>query len=89
MSWTDSIQHRRNTDPNHLRKASEHLARKIQAACQELESWLKVVRWSGMPGKFKVWMYQHGILLKILWSLLISDVPISTVENVARKVVKM
>ncbi len=29
---------------------------------QELESWLRAVNKSGMPGKFKAWIYQHGIL---------------------------
>lgn len=41
---------------------------------------------SGLPGKFKAWIYQHGILPRILWPLLVYEVPISTVETLERKV---
>jgi len=41
---------------------------------------------SGLPGKFKAWIYQHGILPQILWPLLIYEVPISTIEDFERKV---
>ncbi|KAK0146618.1 hypothetical protein N1851_014073 [Merluccius polli] len=27
---------------------------------------------SGLPGKFKAWIYQHGVLPRILWPLLVS-----------------
>ena len=38
----------------------------VQSTCQELETWLGSVDRSGLPGKFKAWIYQHGILLRIL-----------------------
>jgi len=41
---------------------------------------------SGLPGKFKAWIYQHGILPRILWPLLVYEVPISTVEGFERRV---
>lgn len=34
----------------------------IQNTCEELESWLKEVDETGLPGKFKAYMYQHRIL---------------------------
>ncbi|KAJ3600351.1 hypothetical protein NHX12_031336 [Muraenolepis orangiensis] len=40
---------------------------------------------SGLPGKFKAWVYQHGILPRILWPLLVYAVPISTVETLERR----
>jgi len=43
--------------------------------------WLGVVDKSELPGKFKAWIYQHGILPRILWPILVYDVPISTVEG--------
>lgn len=58
----------------------------IQSTCTELDRWLKTVDRSGLPGKFKAWLYQHGILPRILWPLLIYEVPISTVETLERKV---
>lgn len=39
-----------------------------------------------MPGKFKAWIYQHSILPRILWPLLVYEVPISTVEILERKI---
>lgn len=41
---------------------------------------------SGLPGKFKAWLYPHGILRRILWLLLVYEVPISTVEGFKRRV---
>ena len=41
---------------------------------------------SGLPGKFKAWLYQHGILPRILWPLLVYKFPISTVEGLERRV---
>ncbi|XP_063056077.1 uncharacterized protein LOC134450154 [Engraulis encrasicolus] len=61
-------------------------ATSIQTTCAELEGWLKAVDKSGLPGKFKAWVYQHGILPRILWPLLVYAVPVSTVETLERKV---
>ncbi|KAJ3595924.1 hypothetical protein NHX12_002336 [Muraenolepis orangiensis] len=61
----------------------------IQSTCTELDGWLKSVDKSGLPGKFKAWVYQHGILPRILWPLLVYAVPISTVETLERRVEKV
>ncbi|XP_061747756.1 uncharacterized protein LOC133545995, partial [Nerophis ophidion] len=53
---------------------------------QDLETWLTVVDKSGLPGKFKAWIYQHGILPRILWPLMVYKVPISTVEGFEMRV---
>ncbi|XP_067280778.1 uncharacterized protein [Pseudorasbora parva] len=58
----------------------------IHAPNIELEGWLAAVDKSGLPGKFKAWIYQHGILPRILWPLLIYEVPISTIEGFERRV---
>ncbi|KAL4001244.1 hypothetical protein ACER0C_006543 [Sarotherodon galilaeus] len=56
-------------------------AASIQATNKDLKTWLAAVDKSGLPGKFKAWIYQHGILPRILWPLLVYEVPISTVEG--------
>ena len=58
----------------------------IRSTCDQLDNWLKAVEKSGLPGKFKAWIYQHGILPRILWPLLVYAVPLSTVETLERKV---
>ncbi len=61
-------------------------AASIQSTCSELDRWLNSVDRSGLPGKFKAWLYQHGFLPRILWPLLVYEVPISTVDTLERKV---
>ena len=78
------------------REASEELGKvfdcslggttSIQSTCTELDDWLKSMDKSGLPGKFKAWVYRHGILPRILWPLLVYAVPISTVETLERRV---
>lgn len=48
----------------------------IQSTNQDLEAWLTTVDKLGLPGKFKAWIYQHGILPRILRPLIIYVVPI-------------
>jgi len=58
----------------------------IRDTNQELEAWLGAVEKAGLPGKFKAWIFQHGILPRTLWPLLVYEVPISTVEGFERMV---
>ncbi|XP_049337547.1 uncharacterized protein LOC125802987 [Astyanax mexicanus] len=58
----------------------------VQSTQAELKSWLSAVEKSGLPGKFKAWIYQHGILPRILWPLLIYEVPITIVEGWERNI---
>ncbi|XP_061878077.1 uncharacterized protein LOC133630482 [Entelurus aequoreus] len=53
---------------------------------QDLETWLTVVDKSGLRGKFKAWIYQHGILPRILWPIMVYEVHISTVEGFEMRV---
>ena len=61
-------------------------AASIKNTCEELEGWLKDVDKTGLPGKFKAWVYQHGILPRILWPLLLYDFPITTISDLEKKV---
>lgn len=36
--------------------------------------------------KFKAWLYQHDFLPRILWPLLVYEVPVSTVEALEGKI---
>lgn len=52
----------------------------------QAEEWLKALERSGLPGKYKAWGYQHGILPRLLWPLLVYEVPLTTVEALERKI---
>ncbi|XP_049336392.1 uncharacterized protein LOC125802421 [Astyanax mexicanus] len=58
----------------------------IQKASLELGTWLTKVDKSGLPGRFKAWIYQHSILPRILWPLLIYAVPMTAVESLERRI---
>ena len=51
-----------------------------------MEDWLKLVDKCGLPGKFKAWIYQHGILPRLLCPFLVYSVPSSTVEAMERTI---
>ena len=48
---------------------------KYRSADKEAEQqWMRAIDKTGLPGKFKALIYQHGILPRIMWPLLIYDV---------------
>ena len=47
----------------------------------ELVQRLKKTEKSGLPGKYKSWIYQQGILPRLMWLLMIYEVPMTTVEE--------
>ena len=49
-----------------------------------MDDWLKAVDKSGLPGKYKAWIYQHGILPRLLSLFLVYNVSMSTVEKIER-----
>ncbi len=57
----------------------------LQATSNRLGTWMITVDKSGLPGKFKAWFYQYGILPRLLWPLLVYEVPLSSVEGFERK----
>ena len=40
----------------------------------------------GLHRKFKSWIFQHGVLPRLLWPLLVYDGPLSKVEEAEKKV---
>ena len=53
---------------------------------QQAETWMAQIYKSGLPGKYEAWSYQHGILPRLLWPLLVYEVLMATVENLERKI---
>ena len=53
---------------------------------QQLDKWLNDVDNSDLPGKYKAWCFQHGILPRVLWPLMIYDCPITSVEQMERRI---
>ena len=53
------------------------------AAIQQLKTWLSPL---DLPGKFKAWIYQQGILPRLLWPLLMYQVQITIVEGFERNI---
>ena len=57
-----------------------------QKTIKDLEEWLTKIDKSGLPGRFKAWLFQHAVLPRILWPLLVYDIPITTVESLERAI---
>ncbi|XP_062872774.1 uncharacterized protein LOC134334411 [Trichomycterus rosablanca] len=58
----------------------------LQQTKADLTAWLAAIDKSGLPGKFKTWIYQHGVLPRLLWPLLVYEVPITMVETLERTI---
>lgn len=58
----------------------------IRYTWEECEQWMQEVDNSGLPRRFKAWVYQHRILPRILWPLMLYEFPISTVTELERVV---
>ena len=43
----------------------------IVTMVEQTETWLKLIDRSGLPGTYKAWCYQHGILPRITWPMYI------------------
>ncbi len=53
---------------------------------KQADKWLRKTEGSGLPGKFKAWLFQHGLLPRLMWLLIIYEVPMTSVEGVERRV---
>ena len=61
-------------------------ANSIKKTINDLEEWLRKVDKSGLPGRFRAWIYQHAVLPRILWPLLVYEVPMTAVESMERRI---
>ena len=51
---------------------------------RQVEDGLKKIDRCGLPGKFKAWLYQHALLPRLIWPLMLYEVPNTTVEALER-----
>ncbi|KAL0148227.1 hypothetical protein M9458_056459 [Cirrhinus mrigala] len=60
----------------------------ISSTEKQTKEWLRKIEKSGLPEKFKAWLYQHGFLPRLMWLLTVYEVPMTSVERVERKINK-
>ena len=58
----------------------------VEQMVSQAEKWLQEVDKSGLPGTYKAWSYQHGILPRLTWPMFIYDIPITTIEKLERRI---
>ncbi|XP_069139210.1 uncharacterized protein [Argopecten irradians] len=51
---------------------------------QQVQEGMRRIDKTGLPGKFKAWMYQHGLLPRLAWPLMLYEISTSTVEKMER-----
>ena len=49
----------------------------VNNAVKQTEEWLKRIDKSQLPGKFKTWLYQHGLLPRLLWLFTVYEFPMT------------
>ena len=49
-----------------------------------VEDGLKKIDRCGLPGKFKAWLYQHVLLPRLIWPMMLYDIPSTAVEALER-----
>ena len=62
-----------------------HCGKEIEHSAVES---LKVIDKVDLPGKLKVWLYQHGLLPRLMWPLQVYEVCLTRVETIQRHVNK-
>ena len=58
----------------------------VSTVQNELSLWLKKIDATHLPGKFKAWCFQFGIIPRLQWPFLLYDFPISTVTRMEQQV---
>ena len=56
-------------------------ANNTQRVKQQLQEGLKKIEKTSLPGKFKAWIFQHGMLPRLLWPLMLYEIPTTVVEK--------
>ena len=54
----------------------------------QLQEGLQKIDRSGLPGKFKAWLFQHGLLLRLMWPLMLYEITTTTVEMLEKTISK-
>ncbi|XP_078589523.1 uncharacterized protein LOC144869891 [Branchiostoma floridae x Branchiostoma japonicum] len=53
---------------------------------KQAEEGLRKIEESNLPGKYKLWCYQYGLLPRLTWPMTMYNIPLSTMEQVDRKI---
>ena len=64
--------------------ASLHDRDNVRNLERQVEDGLKKINRFGLPGKFKAWLYQHALLPRLIWPLMLYEVSSTTVEVLER-----
>lgn len=51
----------------------------VLAIGTQAHEWLRKIDISGLPGKLKSWIYQHGLLPRLMWLLTVYEVQVTMV----------
>ncbi|XP_063418448.1 uncharacterized protein LOC134701249 [Mytilus trossulus] len=53
---------------------------------QQVSEGMRSIDKTGLPGKLKAWIYQHGLLPRISWPLMLYEITLTTVEKLERTI---
>jgi hypothetical protein len=53
---------------------------------QQVKSGLKQIDQTKLPGKYKLWLYQNGLLPRLIWPLTVYQITTTTVEGLERTI---
>jgi hypothetical protein len=56
----------------------------VKKMVKQSDECMETIDKSGLPGKYKAWCYQHGVLPRLLWPLLMYNVSMTKVETYGR-----
>ncbi|XP_052259364.1 uncharacterized protein LOC127863766 [Dreissena polymorpha] len=60
----------------------------VERIRSQLQEGLKQIDKSALPGKFKAWLFQNALLPRLMWPLMLYEIPTSSVECLERKISK-
>ena len=55
---------------------------------QQVKDGMQTIDKTQLPGKYKAWMYQHGLLPRLIWPLTLNEIPTTAAEVLERTVSK-
>ncbi|KAL4234862.1 hypothetical protein ACF0H5_006504 [Mactra antiquata] len=56
----------------------------VKRLVAQVKDGLKKIECSNLPGKYKAWLYQHALLPRLIWPMMLYEVPSLTIESLER-----
>jgi hypothetical protein len=56
----------------------------VKNVCIQLKEYMKKIEKCTIPGRFKAWMFHHGVIPKMRWPLMMYEMPITQIENMEK-----